>query len=413
MQKQRISTIIIELFLLFSVLLGTIFVNIGLVGIFFVFFMILLLNNKICLLNEDIHIILLFYLLFFFSFAIAIFMIYAYGINYIKHYPSTFGRMMNIIIYLTIFLFVINRKNNQKITTEILLNSYLIGCYILISFAVWQILNYIFDVPYPNFETRNEIHTMDSLELLPFMRMRVTSISREPAYLIPSLMDAIIILLYSSKKKLMIGIIIVITFFTLSLSGYVNVFLLGLLIIFFSKPSKKKFLFLIIMILCFISLFIIIQGVIATVLQRLNPKLLFASGRLQQSILPIKYMFNNISFFNILFGYGNKGYVYISRSIFGVYENGDPIAATSHVIFVDFLIEYGIIGELFVILLFYYLYKLATKTYIITKNRLSQVLCLNLIVTSLYSSDYASARFTIMLIIILCLYKDARKQFIR
>jgi hypothetical protein len=160
-----------------------------------------------------------------------------------------------------------------------------------------------------------------------------------------------------------------------------------------------------------LPLFLITKETINMIFQRLNPSDLLKSGRGQESLLPIKYMFNNSSIFNIMFGYGPKGFGYVRQFI--VYDSGywqgQQIAVTSHVIFVDFFVEYGLLGLIMIILLFWYLYKLSTQIYIITNNRICQVLCLNQIITSLYSSDYASPHFTVILIIILSIFKDAKK----
>jgi hypothetical protein len=119
-------------------------------------------------------------------------------------------------------------------------------------------------------------------------------------------------------------------------------------------------------------------------------------------------MFFDTSLFNKLFGFGPKGMGYIRNFVFypSGYRQGESIDITTNTVFFDFFVEHGIIGLSMIIILFFYLYKTGIITYRKTRNRLSQLLCLNLFITSFYTADFASPRFTIIIIIILCLFKD-------
>jgi hypothetical protein len=411
------------LFFLFSFLIVTIFRNIGLIFIALIIFYIVLqglaANNKSIYINkEDANIILLFYITPYIFLAISIASIILYGIPYIEFYPSRFGRMINVSIYFLVFVFMIDCKNRKKISTDTAIRFYLYGNYILLIFGIWQLLNNLFDVPYFKFKTRAYIHSIDTNSLLPFLKIRITSIAEEPAYLIPYLMDAIIILFYTpyqikntQKEKPLLLLFITILFFTLSLSGYINFLTICFIVFIFSnRINKITSLIIITPVLVYISYKL--QSVFLVVFSRLDLNILLQSGRLQESILPIKYLFSHGSPFNILFGYGPKGLVYICNFIFYTYgyRKGEMLDAESHILFIDHLIEHGVIGLIITIILFYYLYLIGEKTYLITKNRFSQILCLNLIITSLYTSDYASPRFTIIVLLILFCYKDAKNR---
>jgi hypothetical protein len=290
-----------------------------------------------------------------------------------------------------------------------MLNAYLAGCYILLFFGIWQLLSNLFGVPYPDWSTRSSIHSMDKFGLLPFMTMRITSIAREPAYLMPYLIDAVILIFYTSKKYILIFSFLIVIFFSLSLSGYINIIFILMAMFSFLQQSRVKFFFGIISTSVALYIGYQLHGVFAAIFSRFAPDNLLMSRRFQTIILSIKFMFSdNISLFNILFGFGPKGMEYIRRSVFYTsgYVQGNPIEITTHFVFIDFLVEHGIIGIASIIILFYYLLKIGKITYKKTKNRLSQVLCLNLFITSLYTSDYASPRFTVIIIFILCLYKD-------
>jgi hypothetical protein len=315
--------------------------------------------------------------------------------------------MVNISVYSLIFIFAADRKNQNKISTKNIIDAYLVGCYILLFFGIWQLLGII---PYPAFGTKSHIHSMEMAKLLPFMRMRITSIAQEPAYLVPYLIDAIIILLYSTKRYISIVLFSVVLLFSLSLAGYINIFLIMIIMFVFSKSNSKKICSNIIVFLSFLFLCFFLRNVFIAVLERLSPEKLIESTRFQDLELPLKYMFTEASLFNIIFGFGPKGFAYVGR--FLSYTRGwarnTEFSLTSHVIVIDFFVEYGILGVILLLFLFYRLYLYAKTTYRHTKNRLSQLLSVNLLISAMYTSDYASPRFSIMLMIILFLYKDSK-----
>ena len=410
LKQKSLSIMTSEFFLVFSFLIVTIFNNIGLAVIFIIFFFIILQKNKVYICNEDFYIVFLFYLQFFISFIItSIPLLFILKSNYVEFYPGIFGRLVNIILYFTIFLFIIDERNRKNISTKILFKAYTTGCYILLFFGLWQILNMLFNIPYPNFITRSDIHSVNTSNLFSFFKIRITSIAQEPAYLIPYLIDAIIILFYTSKNYLSIFLITIVIFFTLSLSGYTNLFLIAIIILIFMKNTKLNIAVKILFLFLSASIIYFLSPIILIVIQRFNPDVLFSSSRLQEMTIPLNYMLFDAPVFCKIFGFGPKGMGYLSS--FLTYHSGwltgENITVTTHFIFIDFFVEHGIFGLLIIIYLFYYLFILSTKVYIKTNNRLAQVLFFNLFITSLYTSDYASPRFTIILIFLLCLYKDA------
>jgi hypothetical protein len=193
------------------------------------------------LFSEDKKVICLFYLLLLGSFAVVgFFSIFICGISYIEFYTSIAGRLINITVFFTIFLFIIDRRNRNYLSTNDMLHAYLIGCYILLFFGIWQLTNNLFGMPYPDWITRNSVHSIDVTDLLSFITKRITSIAREPAYLVPYLVDAVILLSYTSRKYFSILFYLIIIFFTLSLSAYINIFLIGVIMFVFMRRSKKK-----------------------------------------------------------------------------------------------------------------------------------------------------------------------------
>ena len=412
--RKNTSVILISIFFATSFLIVTVFNRIALAIVFFLFLFVLLLKIrqstvKLNLAIEDLRILFLFYLFIIASFAVVgFFNLFFLGMSYIEYFPEKHGRMINIIIYLTIFLFIVNERNNGKISTKTLFRAYTTGCCILLFFGLWQIFYFVFHVPFPNFETRTHIHSTEDVFYLPFMTRRVTSIAREPAFLMPFLIDAIVILFYTTKKYLFIILFMLVLFYSLSLAGYVNIFLISTIMLFIAKKTMKTHLIKIGVLLFGTYIFFLFQNVFVSVFQRLNPNALFTTGRLQNSILSIRYMLFEAPLFNIIFGFGPNGMGYIRNCIYET--TGWLISVTTHVIFVDFFVEHGLIGVVVISLLFYNLFLLSTKVYSKTGNRLGQVLCLNLIITSLYTADFTSPRFTAIIILLLCLYKDIRNN---
>jgi hypothetical protein len=395
-------------------LFGTIFTIAGIGSIMVSFLLsILLINKKIILKNEDIHIIALFYLLPFCMFSINIIRFFINGIPFVEFYPSTIGRIYNLVVYFVILLYFLDLKNKGMcISTKQIIGFYYTGCCILLFFGFWQLFNVLFNIPYPNFKTRSAINSINS-DLLPtFMKLRITSIAEEPSYLVSRLMDASIIGFFFLKKKIMSLIYIILLFFTLSTSGYVNFISILFFTFFLAKTSKKKIFIFAVSFLLVCVLSQKIQPVFIAVLERLRPDRFRIGGRTQDAILPVVYMLSEASLFNLLFGFGPKGMGYIRQFLvyrLGGIQGQTMETVTTHVIFVDFFVDYGLVGLLFLILLFYFLFKLANRTYMLTRNRISQVLCANLFITSLYTADYAMPRFSIILLFILLLYKDAMR----
>jgi|GEM_PF-6626041 len=413
-EQKHWSALLPMAFLMLSFLRITVFQSVGIVITYLMFFLVaalILLKNRLRLSVEDWHIVFLFHLPFWFFFSTASFPSVFIHADYIDFFPQTFGRMANVTIYLLFFLFTIDIKNRDNISTNKLFRAYIIGCYILLFFGIWQILSMMFNVPFLNISTRTHIHSMDKSALPQFLNMRVTSIAEEPAYLIPFLIDAIIILFYTSKKYFSIALFAICLLFTLSLSGYANFFLIAIVMCFFIKNTKTGLA--IKTSSSIIGSFAVgsIGTIVSAVIARFKWSELIESGRLQEMIIPLNYMIFDAPLYNQIFGFGPKGMGYLSTFLTYTtgWNAGGLIAVTSHFIFIDLFVEHGIIGLAAIVLLFYYLYLLSAKVYKITKTRLAQILWLNLLITSLYTSDYASPRFTIIILFLLCLYKDAKK----
>ena len=178
------------------------------------------------------------------------------------------------------------------------------------------------------------------------------------------------------------------------------------------KRTKKKLVFSFVLLVLFILGVYFVSDIVFAVIQRLNPEDLFTSGRLQDGYLPIFHMLSDVSPFTLLFGYGPKGFDYMRRFVFYIrgWLTGKPISITSHIIFIDFFVEYGFIGVLLLIVLFFLLLYIAKKTYKYGGGRIGQVLVINYIISSFFTSDYASPRCTIIFVLCICMYLEQKRK---
>lgn len=366
----------------------------------------------------DVLILCLFYVVPFLWVVISAVHCFVLGNGFLDFLPSTTGRMVNCLLYLCMYLAVRASWQQGLVSTELLLRAYGYGCIVLLILGWWQLAHYIFGIPFLDVETRNFIHSMDGNIGLGF---RVTSIAEEPAYLIPYLIDLFIIVFYRAvpslsdrpqvRGALLVGIMGLLLF-TLSLSAYCNFAFVILSVFVFMRRTKRKFLFGFLMSLLAVLVVALAGDVVLAVLQRLNFQDLMASRRLQEGYLPVLHIVKDASLFTILFGYGPKGFYYMRQFVFYItgWQTGQPIAVTSHVIFIDFFVEYGLVGLVMIIGLFFLMWRMMSQVYRISGNRMGQLLVVNLLVTSLYTADYASPRFTILLIFIVCMYLDETKK---
>ena len=184
--------------LLLSPLSITVFENVS--TVFYIFFFLISIPyviKSVSLKSIDIKIIKVFYSLPFLGIIIGIVSLFRMPYEYMDFYKNVCTRLFNYIIYFVFFIVASSCLNKNLLNKEKVYKAYEMGCYILVFFGIWQLLHMYFNIPYPNFETRSQIHSM-SLDSV-IMKNRLTSIAREPAYLIPFLMDLFIIKYYSKQ----------------------------------------------------------------------------------------------------------------------------------------------------------------------------------------------------------------------
>lgn len=141
---------------------------------------------------------------------------------------SLVNRLINLGLYSVLtmlLLYYINKEAQQ--TTSALIFGYTIGAGILIVGGIWQFLHFTIGYPMPGFETRAYVHSVESDVLFNF---RLTSFTDEPSFLVPFLIDGLLIgsLLLSRKTYFLYALFAVIVLvLSFSVSGYLNLAVIG------------------------------------------------------------------------------------------------------------------------------------------------------------------------------------------
>ncbi|TYS69866.1 hypothetical protein FZC76_06465 [Sutcliffiella horikoshii] len=334
------------------------------------------------------------------------------SVHYVDYITQAMpNRIINLTLFLMLFytFFKLISFLNDKMLMSIT-KWYLYGVLIVTAIGIWQFLHFMFGYPMIDLNTRSFVHSVDSNVLFNF---RLTSITDEPSYLVPFLIDALIIglVLYASKKKYFLLVFIPCMFvliFSFSVSGYANMALLigFIVVVFFTTKleNKRTILKYTLFGLIPVAIFAIIQW--DFVLQLLQPitgrfDTLFdvhKHSRLYMLVMPIAWLFD-FSWVNSVFGFGPGSYWFLAQTKF-LHHQG-PLSVTSNNIFIDLLFEHGIFGFLLIISMFIYVFYRLFKIRNEHKYFLySLILWVHLAITSMYRSDFVSPRFWAIVIII-------------
>lgn len=332
---------------------------------------------------------------------------------------SLVNRLINLGLYSVLtmlLLYYINKEAQQ--TTSALIFGYTIGAGILIVGGIWQFLHFTIGYPMPGFETRAYVHSVESDVLFNF---RLTSFTDEPSFLVPFLIDGLLIgsLLLSRKTYFLYALFAVIVLvLSFSVSGYLNLAVIGCaaFVLLISKKgiSRKTMLYSILSSLVLVGLALavfpeLLLNLFMPVLGRLDGLFdVMHHSRLYMLVFPFIWL-SDYSMINMLFGFGSGSYDFLARTKFLSHQG--TLSGTSNNVFVDLLFEHGIIGSLlftgvFLSILLYLWLKRNNHLYV----GIAFLLWLHLGVTSMYRSDFASPRFWLIVIIVAGLIELARRN---
>lgn len=352
-----------------------------------------------------------FFLPFLLSFFISFFHIFFNNEEYILYFfKLSLGRKLNILFFLIIFI-TLNSilKEMSKRELEKIIKMYIYGVLVfIVAIGIWQFLNIYFSFPIFKLNSRTHIHSAG--KFYQYIKIRVTGLANEPSYAAPFLIDTLIFSYLFKYKKIML-----ITFFVLLLTysggGYINVFILVIVTLFYKGIIKKKIkiIFLVSMNIIFILIYFLkfneLVNIFSPVLNRFSKENnLFNikyNIRSFMVVMPYLWIIYEKGIFPFLFGMGPGSYKYLSKTKF--FYDGRSVDNTSNNLFSDFVYENGYLGLIMLIFMFLKILKKLKKDFKEKKNiynKVNIILFFHLITTSLYRADFLTSRFWLIIIFI-------------
>ncbi|MBP3950066.1 O-antigen ligase family protein [Bacillus suaedae] len=345
--------------------------------------------------------------------------------EYVEYFTASLPtRVINMLLFLILFvcfLKFISLLSNQ--TLESIAKAYVYGIFVIILFGIWQFLHFLIGYPMFTLDTRSFVHSVNSDVLFNF---RLTSLTDEPSYLVPFLIDGLLIAFFFFKSKLryfiqffLPGMFVLI--FSFAVSGYANLAMviafIVLILITARMPNKKK----VFIYSCYGLIPLIIIGLFNTglVMQFLSPILgrvetifdIQHHSRLYMLVMPFFWLFD-YSIINSIFGFGPGGYEFLNLTKF-LHHRGS-VAVTSNNVFIDILFEHGIFGFIVFTTMFVTIgVKLFLKRNENNYYLYAIILWFHLAVTSLYRSDFASPRFWAVIIIMFIIMELAKRRSVK
>jgi hypothetical protein len=267
----------------------------------------------------------------------------------------------------------------------------------------------LFGIWMPELHTRSHIHSVADRSLIGNF-FRITSFADEPSFMVPFIIDGILIFSFY-KQRAIIAVFVVLLIFSMSLGGYVNLAIIGLCGLFLSRRHIRltHICIAIFLLLAFIVLFYDkLSLIFELILSRGELSSSFSvtdSPRTEMIVYPWKYLFED-NFVTTLFGNGPSSMKYLNKT--KILATGEPYHVTSNNIFTDIGFEEGIVGVIGLVIFFSLLYRF----FIIIKTRdrdidrcslYGKLFVIHLLISSLYRADFMSPRFWIVVSIIFAL----------
>lgn len=325
-----------------------------------------------------------------------------------------FNRLFLVIANITILLGLIRITSGKSYVQKFtLIRKYYYGLIIMAFVGVWQFISYFTAIPFLNLETRSHIHSV--AEGTTFLiSTRLTSLSNEPSFLAPLMIDLMILsLLFAKKKNYQFIIALFVLIFSFSGGGYVNLFFLFLAFIWiYGKYKeiriKKKYLllgvfFALIFVLSAVSNLEFMNELFSPILGRGAELYTTHSSRNWMIVRTFTRVLEG-SFLNSLFGYGPNSILFLRLT--EALPNGRMFHVTTNNIFADAVFELGYFGFLMYLYFFWKLFSISLNS--LKNNKYKFVGCLmtvHLFLSSMYRGDYMTSRFWIIVFIIMTLGK--------
>lgn len=319
----------------------------------------------------------------------------------------TFVTVLMMVYLLNVWLVASDEKQLKKA-----LKIAFFVLFIFISLGIWQFIGNLIGIPF-FIETRDWMHGVPSA-IRSLVPKRLTSISEEPNFLSPLLIEYLILIglvvVRRSIKYTLYALGLFVALFSFSGGVYINLLLLifvyGVLSLFRSLMNgvlNSKDIVFILSIFIFFVLIIFIGDILLEFLYyKVQGEAAGQSSR-SQFLSSLIQLITDSNFSQLMFGHG-MGTMGVLTS-FGLPKEEFIFRITNN-FYLDMLWEGGFIGLGFIILFFTSLLFFGLKGYM--DNRYIEaglLLTIHMIITSLYRSEYLSAHFVWVFTIVLVCYR--------
>jgi general stress protein CsbA len=344
------------------------------------------------------------------------------GLVYDSYFSLAFGRILNISLLFMVFLGALTLFNQHSPLwrrKSFLMNvvaAYWIGALILMIFGMWQAISlYSGWLPFPFGGLRTHVHSVPA-PLRGLVPGRVTSITNEPSFFAPLVLDFLLLApLILRGRKLLAALLLGITLLLLTFSGggYLNAFLVLLAIAtlvvlrVLTKGAIRATSAVLGGLLLMVVLIMLVgplSGYASIVTSRLDSAFdLDKHARAYMVFMPFSWAWDS-TFINMLFGHGPKSYGLLGQ-VFVLPSTGAPVHVTSNNLFADNFWEHGVFGFVASLLVFAYLLARSAlaKNEMTLEHWVAYALTVHLAASSLYRADFASARFAVLLLVVVML----------
>ena len=316
------------------------------------------------------------------------------------------GRLFHVFSYILIFAYVHACLNTESSIGTTILKSYTWGIVLILGlFGFWQILGN-FGIWCPDVETRDSLYFARDLGI-----NRITSIASEPSYLVPFLLDGILISVFLRKKVIPIFLAIVLLF-SLSFGAYMEIVILTFSYFILSTAKQRAIFFtaigtvILIVVLAFPEVVNLVVEIVGSRQELQSGFDMRDTSRTAMIAYPLIALFRS-DILTILLGNGPSSFKYLNAS------DDDAIFSTSNNIYVDLLYEGGIISFLCLILLAIYFWKIVSSLKVTNPldKLLVKLFLIHMALSSFYRADYASERFTVLLLVIEIFYLTLKQNY--
>ncbi|MDE6498666.1 MAG: hypothetical protein K2L21_08400 [Muribaculaceae bacterium] len=315
--------------------------------------------------------------------------------------------MMHLIVLFALFYWTSTTiSTTQPDKTDKYLKAYYWGVFLILGvFGVWQMVSSVTGIWCPEVATRGDAYFARDAGF-----RRLTSLADEPSFLVPFLIEGILLSLYL-KNYIISTILLLLLLFSFSLGGYAELAMLFAAGLYFSdNKTRTRGIACVVFFVCL--LFIIYPELFDIISFFLSERKELQSGfKAADTGRTLTYTYPLISFINsdvgtMLFGHGPASFKYLMTTV-GL---GNMFTSSNNM-YIDVLYEGGIVSIVCIMALLIYSWKKITRL-VTNYNRKDSIIVklffLHILLSSCYRGDYSSPRFISMFLILICFYKSLK-----